>query len=54
MRKTVGIIAALSFILMCGFVGGLDRCTIDLTKGFIGAAISTVIFAVACLYASRE
>ena len=53
-RKIIGIIAALSFILMCGFVGGLDRGTIDLAKGFIGAAICTVIFAAACLYASRE
>lgn len=54
MRKIVGIIAALSFILMCGFIGGLDRCTIDLTKGFIGAAICTVIFAAACIKAGRE
>lgn len=54
MRKIVGIIAALSFILMCGFVGGLDRGTINLTKGFIGAAICTVIFAAACIKAGRE
>ena len=54
MRKIVGFIAALSFILMCGFIGGLDRGTINLTKGFIGAAICTVIFAAACLYAIRE
>ena len=54
MRKIVGIIAALSFILMSGFIGGLDRGTIELTKGFIGAAICTVIFAAACIKASRE
>lgn len=54
MRKIIGIIAALSFILMSGFVGGLDRGTINLTKGFIGAAICTVIFSAACIKASRE
>ena len=54
MRKIIGIIAALSFILMSGFIGGLDRGTIDLSKGFIGATICTVIFAVACIQASRE
>ena len=54
MRKIVGFIAALSFILMSGFIGGLDRGTISLSKGFIGAAICTVIFAAACIKASRE
>lgn len=53
-RKITGIGAVLSFILMCGFIGGLDRGTINLTKGFIGAAICTVIFAAACIKASRE
>lgn len=53
-RKILVIVAIISFIVMTGFVGGLDRCTIDLTKGFIGAAISTVIFAVACIKASGE
>lgn len=54
MRKIVGIIAVLSFILMCGFVGGMDRDLISSVKGFIGAAICTVIFAVACIKASGE
>lgn len=54
MRKITGIIAALSFILMSGFIGGLDRGTIDLAKGFIGASICTVIFLAACVKASRE
>lgn len=53
MRKITGIGAALSFILMCGFVGGMDRDLISSAKGFIGAAICTVIFAAACI-TSRE
>ena len=49
MRKIVGIMAALSFILMCGFVGGMDRDLISSVKGFIGALIFTAVFAV-CMF----
>lgn len=53
-RKILVIMAIISFIVMTGFIGGLDRGTISLSKGFIGAAICTVIFAAACIQASRE
>ena len=49
MRKILGAVAIISFIVMTGFVGGLDRDLLSPTQGFIGALISVSIFGI-CVY----
>ena len=49
MRKILGAVAIISFIVMTGFVGGLDRDLLSPTQGFVGALISVLIFGI-CVY----
>ena len=50
MRKKIAVIVMVtSFILLTGFIGGVDRDTLTLTQGFTGAGVSTVIFFISAL-----
>lgn len=43
-KKIAGIVMTLSFILLAGFIGGLDRDTLTVTQGIAGSAVSLTIF----------
>lgn len=46
MKKVCGVIAAISFLMLIGFVGGMDQGTLTLAQGGVGAFLSVGVFAV--------
>ena len=50
MRKKIAVIVmVVSFMLLAGFVGGLDMDSITITKGFMGSALSLTVFILSAL-----
>ena len=45
MKKKISVaVAVIAFIMLAGFVGGMDLGTITLAKGFAGSVVSLAVF----------